>query len=153
METGDDAIAQRLQRLEDLEQIRQLFVDYGHYLDQRDFESYAELFCEDGELLLGPIGRVQGRAAIRQHMHDVLAGAGGGSYHLVTNPRVSIDGDEARAEVMWSVVSPGPDGRPVMSMLGRHRDVLVREAGRWLFRRREGHIDVPARYPTAGSGD
>jgi uncharacterized protein (TIGR02246 family) len=149
MDTGDDALAARLQRLEDLEEIRQLFVDYGRYLDQRDFDAYAELFCEDGELLLGPIGRVRGRAAIGEHMRKILPGDGGGSYHLVTNPRISLDGDEARAEVMWSVVSPGADGQPVLSMLGRHRDVLAREGGRWRFRRREGHIDVPARYPAA----
>lgn len=149
MGTPDDTTAQRLQRLEDLEEIRQLFVDYGHHLDQRDFESYADLFAEDAELLLGPIARVRGRAAIREHMQRVLPGDGGDSFHLVTSPRISIDGDEARAEVMWTVVSRGADGQPALSMLGRHRDVLVREGGRWLFRRREGHIDVPFRYTIA----
>jgi uncharacterized protein (TIGR02246 family) len=151
MGTPDDTIGERLQRLEDLEEIRQLFVDYGHHLDRHDFESYADLFAEDAELLLGPIGRVQGREAISRHMREVLPGDGGGSFHLVTSPRISIDGDRARAEVMWSVVTRGADGQPALSMLGRHRDVLVREGGRWLFQRREGHIDVPARYPTGRS--
>jgi len=153
MSTRDEAIEQRLQRLEDLEEIRQVFIDYGHHLDQHDFESYADLFTEDAELLLGPIGKVQGRAAIREHMQGVLPGDGGGSFHLITNPRISLDGDEARTEVMWSVVTRGADGQPMLSMLGRHRDVLVRDGGRWRFRRREGHIDVPTRYPkVAASG-
>jgi uncharacterized protein (TIGR02246 family) len=148
MATPDDTVGQRLQRLEDLEEIRQLFVDYGHHLDQRDFESYANLFAEDAELLLGPIARVRGRAAIRRHMEEVLPGDGRDSFHLVTSPRITIDGDEARAEVMWSVVTRGADGQPALTMLGRHRDVLAREGGRWLFQRREGHIDLPARYPS-----
>jgi uncharacterized protein (TIGR02246 family) len=147
MESAEGTIEQRLQRLEDLDEIRQLFVDYGHYLDQHDFASYAQLFSEEGELLLGPIGRAKGRAAIREQMERTMPGDPGGTYHLVTNPRITLDGDRATSEVMWSVVSRGTDGNAVLSMLGRHRDVLVREGGRWVFLRREGHIDVPSRYP------
>src|SRR5438046_606144 len=39
----------RVRRMEDLEEIRQLFVDYGHYLDARDAEAYANLFAREGE--------------------------------------------------------------------------------------------------------
>ncbi len=147
MASDQETIEQRLQRLEDLEEIRQLFVDYGHSLDRHDFASYAQLFSEEAELLLGPLGRATGRAAIREQMERAMPGDPGGSYHLITNPRITLDGDRATSEVMWSVITRGADGSPVLSMLGRHRDVLVREDGRWRFQRREGHIDVPSRYP------
>jgi uncharacterized protein (TIGR02246 family) len=124
-----------------------VFVDYGHHLDRGDLEAYAELFDEDGEVLLGPMGRARGRAQIRELMGRATASSAGRSWHLVTNPIIELDGDRATAEVMWTVVVRGEGGTAVLGMLGRHRDVLVRRDGRWLFQRREGHIDVPSRYP------
>jgi uncharacterized protein (TIGR02246 family) len=151
MAAVDEELLARLRRLEDLEAIRQLFVDYGHHLDRGDLDAYAELFGEDGELLLGPMGRARGRAEIRALMGRATASSAGRSWHLVTNPIIALDGDRATAEVMWSVVVRAEDGKAVLSMLGRHRDVLVRNDGRWQFQRREGHIDVPSRYPGGAS--
>ena len=147
MAAADEEVLARLRRLEDLEAIRQVFVDYGHHLDRGDLEAYAALFAEDGELLLGPMGRARGRAEIRELMGRATAASAGRSWHLITNPIIDLEGDRATAEVMWTVVVRGEDERAVLSMLGRHRDVLVRRDGRWQFQRREGHIDVPSRYP------
>ena len=105
------SIEQRLRRLEDLEEIRQLFVDYGQYLDAGDFEAYADLFAADGEVRLGPMGSAQGRDQIKTLMEQALAGVIGTSYHLITSPRVQIDGDTATSEVMWTVIQRGPERR------------------------------------------
>ena len=147
MAATDQDLLRRLQRLEDLEAIRQLFVDYGRHLDRGDLDAYVELFAEDGEVLLGPLGRARGRDEIRALMARATASSAGNSWHLITNPVIDLDGDRATSDVMWTVIVPGEDGRPVVSMMGRHRDVLARRDGRWLFQRREGHIDVPRRYP------
>ena len=144
------SIEQRLRRLEDLEEIRQLFVDYGQYLDAGDFEAYADLFAADGEVRLGPMGSAQGRDQIKALMEQALAGVIGTGDHLITSPRVQIDGDTATAEVMWTVIQRGPDGAPVVSMIGRHRDELVRENDRWRFRKRRGFVDIPSAMPTQG---
>lgn len=147
MAAVDEELVARLRRLEDLDAIRQVFVDYGHHLDRGDLDAYADLFAEDGELLLGPLGRARGRAEIRELMGRATAGSAGRSWHLITNPVIELEGDRATAEVMWTVVVRGEDGRAVLNMLGRHRDVLVRRHDRWQLQRREGHIDVPSRYP------
>lgn len=136
----------RLRRLEDLSDIHQLFVDYGHYLDQGDFAAYAGLFADDGEVLLGPLGRAKGRAAIEAMMREVLGDQVGTSYHVISSPIVRLDGDEATSDVMWTVVAQGADGGPVLTMIGRHRDDLVRERGAWRFRRRRGLVDIPSSY-------
>ena len=141
----------RLRRLEDLAEINQLFIDYGHHLDHGDFAAYADLFAADGEVLLGPIGRAQGRDQIRALMERTLGGAAGSSYHVISNPMVALDGDNATTDVMWTVVSRGSDGRPVLGMIGRHRDTLVREDGQWRFKRRKGFVDIPSTMP-AGEG-
>jgi uncharacterized protein (TIGR02246 family) len=137
----------RLRVLEDLQAIHQLFIDYGDCLDSGDIDGYAQCFTEDAELLLGPLGTAKGREAIATLMRQVTAGLVGRSFHLITNPRVRLDGDDATAVVMWSVVTRGDDGAPHLAMLGRHEDELVRDGSQWRFRRRKGLIDLPSRYP------
>jgi len=46
-------VEDRLQRLEDRDAILQLFIDYGRHLDAGDWDSYASLFAEDGEVRSG----------------------------------------------------------------------------------------------------
>ncbi len=139
-----DDVESRLRRLEDLEEIRQLFVDYGRHLDAGDVEAYADLFADDGEILLGPIGRAKGRAEIVALMTKVKERAQTASFHLVTNPVVRIDGDRGTGEVLWTVIKPDAAGKLEVAMFGRHVDELVRERGRWRIRKRRGRIDVPA---------
>lgn len=137
------ALEDRLRQLEDLLEIQQLFINYGHYLDVGDFGSYAELFTEDAELLLGPVAKVSGRKAIEAAMVKTMDGRVGTSIHVISNPMIQLDGDTATSEVMWTVLGRTPEGPPTVTMVGRHRDDLVRQDGRWLFQRRRGFIDMP----------
>ncbi len=137
-ESGQEA---RLRRLEDLEEIRQLFVDYGHLLDLGDYAAYAHLFAQDGELMLGPMGRATGPEEIEALMSRL---GGAGSLHLITSPIVTLDGDQAASRVMWTVINRAEDGTPFLGMVGHHEDELVREGGRWRFRRRRGFVEIPS---------
>jgi uncharacterized protein (TIGR02246 family) len=137
----------RLRRLEDREAINQLFVDYGAHLDARDFGSYADLFAEDGELRLGPLGKATGRADIKALMEATMAEGSPSSYHLVTSPVVTLQGDAATAQVMWTVIQSDASGRPQIGMIGHHRDKLIRRNGRWMFLLRRGFVDIPAVMP------
>ena len=140
-------LARRVQRLEDLLAIHQLFVDYGRYLDAGDVDAYASLFAEDGEVLLGPVGRAKGRAAIRELMAKTLSGQGGGSYHIISSPQVALDGDRATSSVMWSVIAATPNGGTALTMVGRHVDELRRERDGWRFVKRKGYVDLPKVMP------
>ena len=144
---SDEQLAARVQRLEDLLAIHQLFVDYGLALDAGDFDAYAELFAEDGEVLLGPMGRAKGRDEIKALMTKTLSGGIGSSFHIVSSPQVQLDGDTATSQVMWSVVTRDTAGAARLAMIGRHRDELVREDGRWKFTRRRGYVDIPSAIP------
>jgi uncharacterized protein (TIGR02246 family) len=147
-----DDIEARVRRLEDLLEIQQLFVDYGRHLDAHDFDAYAALFAENGEVLLGPLGRAKGRDGIKALMQRTMEGMASSNYHLITNPTITLDGDRAHSTVMWSVVDSGPEGGPTLTMLGRHVDVLAREGGAWKFQQRKGYIDLPKRLPP-GTGE
>jgi uncharacterized protein (TIGR02246 family) len=142
-----DELAARLQRLEDLMEIHQLFIDYGLALDAGDFDAYAALFAEDGEVLLGPMGRAKGRDEIKALMTKTLSGGVGSSFHIISSPQVQLDGDAATSQVMWSVVTRADAGHATLTMIGRHRDDLVRENGRWKIARRRGFVDLPTAMP------
>jgi uncharacterized protein (TIGR02246 family) len=142
-----DSLDDRVGRLEDLQAINQLFIDYGEYLDAGDFEAYAGLFAEDGEVLLGPMGRATGRGAIQALMTETLAGRVGQTFHIVSSPRITLDGDRATATVMWTVASLADDGMARITMVGHHLDELVKRGGRWFFMRRKGVVNLPGQLP------
>ena len=139
-----DELQDRVQRLEDILEIQRLFIDYGHHLDAGDFEAYASLFAIEGEVLLGPLGRAKGRDQIRALMEKTFDGAVGTSFHVISSPMIALRGDTATSDVMWTVVHRKEDGYPSLSMIGRHRDDLVREDGRWRFLKRRGFVDIPS---------
>jgi 3-phenylpropionate/cinnamic acid dioxygenase small subunit len=146
--TDIEQLQARLQRLEDLEEIRHLFESYGFYLDRGMWSDYASLFAEDGKLRLGPV-RADGREAIEVAAREQLGarfdptGEKVGLVHLIGSPQIAIDGDTATSEVMWTVVSRGADDSATVTSQGRHMDDLVREGGRWRIARRRGFQDIP----------
>lgn len=142
MATPESDIEARVQRLEDLLEINQLFVDYGRYLDLGEFESFSRLFAEDGEILLGPVARARGRSEIQVAMESSLSGQVGDTRHIISSPAVTLHGDTATSVVMWTVVGRSDDGAAV-TVVGRHEDELVREQGRWRIRRRKGFVELP----------
>jgi uncharacterized protein (TIGR02246 family) len=132
----------RVQHLEDVESIRGLLERYIELNESRDYPAYSQLFARDGELVLSTT-RLKGPAAIRDFLEanfggaKASAGPSKGSAHLVTNVRISVDGDKATSVCRWTLVSPGSEGgRPVVTSKGRYEDKLVREDGRWKFKER-----------------
>lgn len=146
---GNASVEQRLQRLEDLEEIRRLFLDYGHFLDQKDFSSYARLFAADGAWR-GGIGEATGPDDIEAMLVQAIGnGTGRPSCHLVANPRIELDGDRARARVTWVfLVGDEEDGSPKVALVGHYDDELVREGGSWRFLRRLAPRDIPVEAGT-----
>jgi uncharacterized protein (TIGR02246 family) len=139
----------RLQDLLDKEEIRNLLLDYGRHLDSRDFKAYASLFATDGEWV-GGFGSVQGPANIQAFMEKNM-GTGpnrANNYHLLSNFVITVQGDTATAWSRWAFVVPGPSGATI-AQAGRYDDTLVRENGRWKFKRRVASNDTAAPAPAA----
>ena len=147
MAHSGDSFAERLRRLEDAEQIRQLNLEYRRHLDARDLDAYGRLFAEDGEWL-GGTGYGKGPAGITAMLKERLprrASDHPSAWHLVTEPEISLDGDRATGTVTWTWVGRGDAGTPVMRLLGHYQDSYVRERGRWRYQRRIAHTDIPHR--------
>ncbi len=144
-----ESFEKRLRVLEDREEIRQLLIDYGRTLDQRDFAAFARLFAEDAEYSGGASGAaIKGPAAIAKLLEDTFrknpTGLRSPNFHLFSNELIRVNGNEAVAVSKGMFVVPNNDNQPVLVMLATYDDVLVRENGRWKFKRRIVHGDIPA---------
>jgi hypothetical protein len=140
-----EALESRVKELEDREEIRQLLMDYGRFLDQRDFRSFSELFAKtDGEWI-GGMGQAKGSKAIRELMESTIGRDTSmtQSCHLFTNETIHVNGDQATALTKWVFVVPGESNRPQMFFLGHYEDSMIREDGRWRFLRRVVRADIP----------
>ena len=86
-----ESMEARLARLEDLESIRRLLLDYRRHLDGKDFRAYADLFAADGEFVAGPGGQIHatGREAIFALVDgmrgSLLTDVGGDDVHVAVN--------------------------------------------------------------------
>ena len=138
----DKSVATRLQRFEDKEEIQNLLLDYGRYLDNRDFAGYSSLFAKDGEWV-GGFGSVTGPANIKTFMEKNMGTQPNTAknYHLLSNFVITVNGDTATAWSRWAFVVPGERGATI-AQAGRYDDQLVRENGRWKFKKRVASNDT-----------
>ena len=142
------ALQKRVQVLEDQEQIRQVLIAYGRYLDAKDYAGYASLFAHDG-VWTGGFGSATGPAAIQAMLEKNLGKAEPGyvnksSFHLMTTMSVEVRGDAATANSRYLFFT-AVDNKPVPSLAGRYVDEFVRENGKWKIKRRTTHGVVPWR--------
>lgn len=139
-------LEQRMQRVEDELAIRRILVDYARLLDERDYAGFADLFTPEGEWNRADGSGRKGRAAIRAVLEEVMGPAGApnaANYHLISNPRVDLEGDRARATSRYLFVMRGPDGQPVPALAGVYHDEFVRHQGEWMIKRRVAEDIMP----------
>ena len=145
--TGNDSLAARLQVFEDKAEIEALLLDYGRHLDNRDFAGYASLFAKDGQWI-GGFGTVAA-ADIKAFMEKAMGLQNTAkNYHLLSNFVITVKGDTGTAWSRWAFVVPGERGAAI-SQAGRYDDELVRENGRWKFKKRVASNDTPGPRPAA----
>ena len=142
-------VEQRLDRMESESAIRKILIQYGAFLDAKDFVSYAGLFAKDGEWI-GGFGRFRGPAAIQKMLEEKLGKAEPGyinkqSYHLMSNPIIEINGDRAHVTSKYLFVMASPDNKPIPTLAGRYVDDYIRENGQWKVLKRVTHGVIPYR--------
>jgi hypothetical protein len=75
---------------------------------------------------------------------------GSGTFHVMTNDQIRIDGDRAAATTKWLYTTPSEDNSPKPTFLGHYDDQFIRENGQWKFLRRQSVSDIsPLRLPEA----
>jgi 3-phenylpropionate/cinnamic acid dioxygenase small subunit len=141
---------QRIQQADDIRQINNLLVDYGLFLDTKDFKSYSELFAREGTWSGGTTNfiPVKGPAAIRTTMEKAFADRVYDpehitNVHLVSNIRIEIDGDRATGYSKYTVLTRNEQEQSYIRVHGHYDDVYIREGKQWKFLSRVANRDIP----------
>jgi len=132
----DATLGARIERLESLDEIRQLAAKYSLSLDMRDLDAHVNLFAPDIRVSRDKVGR----AHLKRWLDDTLRLQFTGTAHHIGNHVIEFD-DPAHAHgVVYSKnehETPCADGATewvIMQML--YWDDYERIDGRWYFRRR-----------------
>jgi ketosteroid isomerase-like protein len=133
----DSDLELRIQRLEAIEEIRQLKARYFRCVDFRLWEEFADLFTEDlevdfAESTSDPKGKAEFLASVAKHFVT------GYSVHHGHIPEIDVDGDTATA--IWPmfdrVESPADSGYDSHEGWGHYTETYRRcDDGRWRIRR------------------
>lgn len=121
----------RLDRLESLDEIRQLVAKYCLALDMRDLDALAGLFPADVRVSR----EERGRQALKRWFDQTLREQFTGTAHVTGNHVIEFDdADRARGLVYSRNEHETGDAWVAMTMM--YWDRYERIDGRWLFRRR-----------------
>lgn len=118
-----------VQRLADLEAIRDLPRRYAHYVWQKDADGAAHLFAEDGEMDLSDRPSLAGRAEILKVYRETFDA--NVFLPFVHNHVIDLAGDTATGTVYLDLRSED-DGKK-MTGHGFYDDRYVRTAEGWKF--------------------
>ena len=127
---------QQIQRLTDIEDIKQLKLRYAAFCDRRyDPGGIASCFTEDG---VWDGGEKFGVHTGRKEIYDFFSGANdlvGFAMHYTTNPLIEINGDEATGQ--WHLWQPMvlKEGNQAIWLMAQYSERYVREEGNWLIER------------------
>lgn len=129
-------LVSRIDRLESIDEIRQLVSKYSLSLDMRDLDAHVNLFAED----IRVSRELTGRAALKRWLDDTLRLQFTGTSHHVGNHVIEFDDPDNAHGIVYSKnehETPREDGGTdwvIMQMI--YWDNYQRLDGRWYFRRR-----------------
>jgi uncharacterized protein (TIGR02246 family) len=128
---SDTALLARIERLEALDEIRQLAAKYSLALDMRDMDAMVGLFAHDVR-----VGKdASGRQALRAYMDGTLRSPFTGTSHHIGGHIIEFDdADHAHGIVYSKNEHETGDEWVIMQMM--YADNYVRQNGRWHFARR-----------------
>ncbi len=107
----------------------------------RDFDGQT-IYSPEDAVHVGPLGKVQGREAIRKFVGTRnTAGQPTPYKHCTINSVIRVNGNEAHAESYIFVLNGG-EHAITTSVAGRYEDLLVKQGDQWRFRARKVHLDI-----------
>ena len=131
----------RIQRLEDIEAIKQLKAEYCAYCDDGyNPDGIAKLYMENAVWDGHALGRFEGREAIREFFRGAPQQISF-AIHNVMNPRIEVDGETAKGE--WYLLQPMTDtnGQGIW-LTAVYHDRYRKVDGVWMFE----HVDIEIRF-------
>lgn len=150
-----DAALERLKTLEDLNAIANVLFSYAHFIDRGEVDQLIDLFTPNARFrarVLLPSGDfdkdmidISGHEALRQFGERIFRNnstpPNEGQVNVVSQPLITLNGDEATAWTYQTIVR-GASGQREVTSFGRYQDVLVRCGdGRWRLQDRISEVE------------
>ena len=120
-------------------------------VEQRNGKAFAELFTEDCVVRYSPAGGdLIGPPAVADFVGRALRRYRRTSHHM-SNVQISfVDADRALCTTyVLAVHEAKNDDKPLGSLFGEYRDVVVRTASGWRFAERQEFAHIAVDMPTA----
>lgn len=146
LESRLNAVSERIERQQDIQEVEILQRAYGYYVDKSLWYSLADLWAEDGTLEIGGRGVFLGKDRVFEYMNVGLGTVGPKPGLLVDHqqfqPIVTIneDGVTAEARAIAFVMSLGGWGH------NYYENDYVKEDGVWKFRALHGPFNMYSGY-------
>ncbi len=119
---------------DDRTQIIEALYRYAYHFDRNEPDAAAALFSEDAVVDYGPeVDNIEGRTALAETMAIGLAETFAATSHHITNPMVTIDGDEATLIAYLYAWHRYVDGSPDGHLWGQYHTKLRRTQQGWSF--------------------
>lgn len=135
-----------LERIVEERAIERMIHDYSFHLDMNHPEELAALFVEGCEVSYAPNFGAKGKAAYAQTLDGIGTFFAATSHHN-SNIRIDFLGPtEAEVRSVVLAIHRYRKDRPDGWLFGQYHDVVVKEDGRWKFRRRELRTDFTKDY-------
>jgi hypothetical protein len=110
--------------------IGDLTARYNRSLEAGDLETWIGAFVQEGVLQATDGESFSGHRELIRFFRAAPADR----IRVTTDAQVEVDGVHARQECRFLTLRPGSnDGGPVVEAVGRYRDALLYERGRWYF--------------------
>jgi hypothetical protein len=142
-----------LQELSDLEDVRQLRLDYSYHFDSGNLEALLDLYTEDAVCDFANFGVWRGKDEIRRGWGPYVLRPDSERFtrgrHAMSTPKVVVTGDTAKSE--WFLfdmifLDPNePDGmrKNPIGLLGMYEDDCVRVGDGWKIAKTKLHFYWP----------
>lgn len=130
----------RIQVLEDIEAIKRLKASYCYLVDAAiagDSSKWDELlahFTDDAWADFELLGRYEGRENVGKLFKEIVASLLSYSAHMVSNPIIQVDGDEARGRWYVHVPLTGKAENMAGWLQGRYDEEYAKVNGEWKWR-------------------
>jgi hypothetical protein len=146
LENQINGLGERIQRLQDLNEVEIVQHAYGYFVDKAQWRNLADLFADDATLEIGGKGVFLGKARVFEYMHVGMGPIGPRDGLLIDHqqfqclPTVEADGVTAHMRCIAFVMSSGGWGHVY------YEDTFVKKNGVWMFKKLHGPFNMYAGY-------
>ncbi|WP_436348102.1 nuclear transport factor 2 family protein [Natronorubrum sp. FCH18a] len=124
-------LEERVQRLEDRENIKKLKYEYARHLDNRSWKQWTKLFTPDAQCTFSGLGTFHGREELLSLARETVAPAFEYSAHVMHHPEIEIDEDTATGRWLVDIFFALQDDEIAGWRQGRYTDSYQRVDGEW----------------------